>query len=154
MNVDVRYLNHVSIFKYAYDIHKLAFAYLRFCNGNALPFASGKCNFRGHAENLFVCFWAFLVFFWQLLLSKMNHLITWCMTISHCQSDTLSVGIFLSNMDIGYLKIYPVTYFFGHFWNMSNHDDFRGFWVLLKEVAFQKIKDVLLTEQHYLDIQI
>ena len=55
----------------------------------------------------------------------LNHLIAQRVAICHRPFGTLSIGIFLSNLDTGHLETYPRTCY-GHFSNMSIFDGSRA----------------------------
>ena len=62
----------------------------------------------------------------------LNHLIAWHAGISFRQFGTLSIGIFLSNLDSRHLMTSPRT-LLGQFWHMSIFGDSRAI-----KVIFQK----------------
>ena len=62
----------------------------------------------------------------------LNHLIAQRVEICHWPFGTLSIGIFLSNLDTGHLETYPRTYY-GHFSNMSIFDGSRAVRVIFRK---------------------
>ena len=62
----------------------------------------------------------------------LNHLIAQRVAICHRPFGTLSIGIFLSNLDTGHLETYPRTYY-GHFSNMSIFDGSRAVRVIFRK---------------------
>ena len=70
----------------------------------------------------------------------LNHLIASRMGICYWQFGTLSIGIFLSNLDSRQLDTCLMTSY-GHFWHMPTFGDSRAVWILLpKYGALRKSK--------------